>query len=67
MSFRRGSGRGPITPPGNLAHARAAASFTAAVPMRRNDEPMFEYACHEGNYGLLNILRGARAQEAEEQ
>ncbi len=41
--------------------------FTVAVPMRRNDEPMFEYACHEGNYGLLNILRGARAQEAQEQ
>ena len=40
--------------------------FTVAVPMRRNDEPMFEYACHEGNYGLLNILRGARAEEAEE-
>ena len=29
--------------------------FTVAVPMRRNDEPTFEYACHEGNYGLLNI------------
>ena len=40
--------------------------FTAAVPMRRNDEPMFEYACHEGNYGLLNILRGARAEEAQQ-
>ena len=26
---------------------------------------MFEDACHEGNYGLLNILRGARADEAE--
>ena len=38
--------------------------FTVAVPMRRNAEPMFEYACHEGNYGLLNILRGARAEEA---
>jgi hypothetical protein len=24
---------------------------------------MFEYACHEGNYGLLNILTGARVQE----
>ena len=33
-----------------------------AVPMRRSDEPMFEYACHEGNYGLLNILSGARAE-----
>ena len=40
--------------------------FTVAVPMRRNDEPMFEYACHEGNYGLLNILRGARAGEAQQ-
>ena len=38
-------------------------SFTVSVPMRRSDEPMFEYACHEGNYGLLNILRGARAAE----
>ncbi len=38
-------------------------SFTVAVPMRRSDEPMFEYACHDGNYGLLNILRGARADE----
>ena len=38
--------------------------FTVAVPMRRSDEPMFEYACHEGNYGLLNILTGARAEEA---
>ena len=41
--------------------------FTVAVPMRLNSEPMFEYACHEGNYGLLNILRGARAEEAESQ
>ncbi|MYD72234.1 MAG: hypothetical protein F4W89_16045 [Acidobacteria bacterium] len=41
--------------------------FTVAVPMRRNTEPVFEYACHEGNYGLLNILSGARAEEAESQ
>jgi hypothetical protein len=27
---------------------------------------MYEYACHEGNYALGNILRGARAKEAEE-
>jgi hypothetical protein len=26
-------------------------------------EAMFEYACHEGNYGLPAILRGAREQE----
>ena len=25
--------------------------------------PLYEYACHEGNYGLVNILKGARAAE----
>ena len=45
--------------------------WTATVPMTTNQTsrgvtsgPMFEYACHEGNYGLLNIMRGARAQDA---
>jgi hypothetical protein len=28
---------------------------------------IFEYACHEGNYAMSNILRGARAQEAAEE
>jgi len=37
--------------------------FTAAIPMQRSEMPIFEYACHEGNYGLLNILRGAREEE----
>ena len=27
-------------------------------------QPLFEYACHEGNYGLANILSAARAEEA---
>jgi hypothetical protein len=27
---------------------------------------LVEYACHEGNYGMTNILSGARAQEAAE-
>jgi hypothetical protein len=39
--------------------------FTVSVPMRRSDEPVYEYACHEGNYGLMSIVRGARALEAE--
>ena len=34
------------------------------IPMRANDMPVFEYACHEGNYGLTNILAGAREKEA---
>jgi hypothetical protein len=38
--------------------------FTALVPMQKSDQPVFEYACHEGNYGLRSILRGARAEEA---
>ena len=38
--------------------------LTARLPMQRSDLPLYEYACHEGNYGLLNILLGARAEEA---
>ena len=38
--------------------------WTYQVPMRLNDQPMYEYACHEGNYGLYNILAGARAEES---
>ena len=30
--------------------------------MRRFAGPMYEYACHEGNYGMENLLRGARVQ-----
>ena len=39
--------------------------WTAAMPLRRTDGPLFEYACHEGNYGLYNIIAGARAKEKE--
>ncbi len=37
--------------------------FSAAIPMRLSAGPIFEYACHEGNYGMQNILAGARAAE----
>lgn len=37
--------------------------WTAAIPMRKAVGPMYEYACHEDNYGLLGVLSGARAQE----
>ncbi len=37
------------------------------IPMQLSDQPMYEYACHEGNYGLYNILAGAREQEQEEE
>ena len=38
-------------------------SWTAAVPMTKTDGPIFEYACHEGNYGMTNLLKGARAED----
>ena len=37
--------------------------WTAQVPMRRNPDSIYEYACHEGNYSLAVILRGARLEE----
>lgn len=37
--------------------------FTAIVSMTKIDGLLYEYACHEGNYGMTNILRGARVQE----
>ena len=38
-------------------------SWTASISMRRTDVPMYEYACHEGNYAMPNILAGQRAEE----
>jgi hypothetical protein len=38
-------------------------SWGGEFPMEITDEPLFEYACHEGNYGLPNTLRGAREDE----
>ena len=34
-------------------------------PWPRTDEKVYEYACHEGNYALGNIMRGARLLERE--
>ena len=39
--------------------------YTVLMPLRRTDGPLFEYACHEGNYGLTGILAGARRLESE--
>jgi hypothetical protein len=39
-------------------------AWKGEVTIRRINEPVFEYACHEGNYGLPNILRGQRKAEA---
>ncbi|MDA1091837.1 MAG: hypothetical protein O3A25_01000 [Acidobacteria bacterium] len=47
-----------VEDPASFEHA-----WTAVVPMTRTKDPMFEFACHEGNYGLTNILSAARAEE----
>ena len=40
-----------------------ARSWSVAVPMQKNEQPIFEYACHEGNYGMWNLMVGARAED----
>jgi len=42
-----------------------AGSWTASIPLVRFNGPIYEYACHEGNYGMENLLRGARVQEQD--
>ena len=37
--------------------------ITAIVPMAKVDGQIYEYACHEGNHGMTNILRGERVAE----
>jgi hypothetical protein len=37
--------------------------WTFVLPLKRTEERMFEFACHEGNYGLANILSASRAAE----
>jgi len=35
------------------------------IPMRKSEGPVYEYACHEGNYAMEGMLAGARAAEKE--
>ena len=37
--------------------------WTAELTMVKAPGPIYEYACHEGNYGMMNLLKGARAEE----
>jgi hypothetical protein len=41
-------------------------SWTAEVPWPKIEPPLYEFACHEQNYGVMNVLKGAqiRAKEA---
>jgi hypothetical protein len=40
--------------------------WTARILFKRTNDPLLEYACHEGNVGMVGILSGARKQEAEQ-
>lgn len=42
-----------------------ASSWTGELPLSYLDEPIYEYACHEGNYALPGTLAGARVAERE--
>ena len=46
-----------------VADPKYPGPWSAAMPMKRTEGPVFEYACHEGNYGLAGMLRGTRADE----
>ena len=39
------------------------APWSAEIDMVRSEHPLYEYACHEGNHSVPNILAGARALE----
>ena len=39
--------------------------WTLELPMQRTEGPLYEVACHEGNYGMFNILSGHRAEERQ--
>jgi hypothetical protein len=40
-------------------------SWTGQIPMVKSDGLIYEYACHEGNYAMANILAAARREEAQ--
>jgi len=44
-----------------------ATPWTGRIPLDKLDERLYEYACHEGNYGMEGILRGTRMEERGEQ
>ena len=40
-------------------------TWKGEMPLRSTNSKMYEYACHEGNYAMANILAGARAEEKQ--
>jgi hypothetical protein len=44
-----------------------ARQWKAMIPLRKIPDKIYEYGCHEGNYGMPGILGGARVQEEGEE
>jgi hypothetical protein len=42
------------------------APWSGEYPMKRSEDKLYEYACHEGNYGIRNILSAQRATEGQQ-
>ena len=51
---------------GRRSGRRGTKPWTGEYPWPATDEQIYEYACHEGNYAMGNILRGARLKEADD-
>ena len=43
-----------------------ASPWTAVLPLKRRTQPIYEFACHEGNYSIVGMLRTARLEEARQ-
>jgi hypothetical protein len=41
--------------------------WSIVLPLTRDPDPLLPYDCHESNYGVRNILQGARAEDAASQ
>lgn len=60
--LRKIRSHGPVVQ--NKTAMRLVEAWTCSVPPTMNErEPVFEYACHEGNQAIRNILSAARAAE----
>ena len=42
-----------------------ARTWTASIPMTKTSELIYEYACHESNYGMEGVLKGARFEDQQ--
>ena len=40
-----------------------AAPWSAEFPLKRRDQPIYEFACHEGNHSMEGMLRTARLEQ----